>query len=233
MSNDTHIRSHPHHTYRSSHLCCGIWALGTLQERKNRKWPYVPSPCVYLWSFFSLHFSYIKIIIQQETPTKSPLSWETQVKVFSNLAFIQHKYIFSLKKKKNSNCVCSLLFLCVYPFITWNICVHLPLVCFAAAHQCILDKATSAAMDPKAIMEGPTTAELAASQRVRNPSTAAVTQPHWDPSPRVVWTAVFIYKDKDGWRKHLIRERAHFKQKPENQAERWESFGNLLDFTRT
>lgn len=27
MSNDTHIRSHPHHTYRSSHLCCGIWAL--------------------------------------------------------------------------------------------------------------------------------------------------------------------------------------------------------------
>lgn len=27
MSNDTHIRSHPHHTYRSSHLCCGSWAL--------------------------------------------------------------------------------------------------------------------------------------------------------------------------------------------------------------
>lgn len=71
-----------------------------------------------------------------------------------------------------------LLFLYVYPFITWNICVHLPPVRFTAAHQCILDKPTSAATDPKAIMEGPTTTELAASQGVRNPSTAAVTQPH-------------------------------------------------------
>lgn len=122
------------------------------------------------------------------------------------------------------------LFLYVYTFSTWNICVHLPPVCFTAAHQCILDKLTSAAMDPKAIMESPTTAELAASQGVRNPSTAAVTQPHWDPSPRVVWTAVFIYKDKDGWRKHLIRERAHFKHKPENQAEKWESVRNLTGF---
>lgn len=134
--------------------------------------------CLPLIFFLPTFFFYIKIIIQQEALTKSPLSLETEVKVISNLSFIQHKYIFSLEKKENSNCVCSLLFLYVYPFITWNICVHLPLVCFAAAHQCILDKATSAAMDPKAIMEGPTTAELAASQGVRNPSTAAVTQPH-------------------------------------------------------
>lgn len=65
--------------------------------------------------FFLLTFFLHKNGDRQETLTKSPLSFETQVKLSSNLAFLQHKNIISLKKKKiRIVCVCSVtVFKCV------------------------------------------------------------------------------------------------------------------------
>lgn len=68
--------------------------------------------------------------------------------------------------------------ICLFPSLTWDICVHFPHLSITAAHQCIIYNPASTALDPIAIMEAPTTAELATSHGVRNPPTAAVTQPH-------------------------------------------------------
>lgn len=68
--------------------------------------------------------------------------------------------------------------ICVSPLLTWDICMHFPPLGSTAAHQCIIYNPASAALHPIAIMEAPTTAELAAFHGVRNPPTAAVTQPH-------------------------------------------------------
>lgn len=56
--------------------------------------------------------------------------------------------------------------------------MHFPPLSITAAHQCIIHNPASTASDPIAIMEAPTTAELAAFRGVRNPPAAAVTQPH-------------------------------------------------------
>lgn len=68
--------------------------------------------------------------------------------------------------------------ICVFPSLTWGICMHFPPLSITAAHQYIIYNPASTALDPIAIMETPTTAELAAFHGVRNPPTAAVAQPH-------------------------------------------------------
>lgn len=89
------------------------------------------------------------------------------------------------------------------PLLTWFIFMHLPLRSITTAHQDVIYYPASTALSPIAIMQAPTAAKLAACHGIRNPPTAAVTGPHRDPALRVVRTAVFIYKDKDRWRKGL------------------------------
>jgi len=62
--------------------------------------------------------------------------------------------------------------------LTWSIFTHFPPLGITAAHQGIVYNPASTALDPIAIIEAPTAAELAACHGVRNPPTAAVTQPH-------------------------------------------------------
>lgn len=128
-------------------------------------------------------------------------------------------------------------FVWVRPSLTWGICVHFPPLCITTAHQCIIHHPASTALDPIAIMQAPTTAELATFHRVRNPPTAAVTQPHWDPALWVVRTAVFIYEDKDRWRKHLNKmEKNRLRSSGKDQIPRKSkrvAIWNLLVFTWT
>lgn len=56
--------------------------------------------------------------------------------------------------------------------------MHFPPLSITTAHQSIVYNLASAAPNPIAIMKAPTTADLAPVHGVRNPPTAAVTQPH-------------------------------------------------------
>ena len=67
---------------------------------------------------------------------------------------------------------------CMFNSLTWNVRMHFSSLSITATHQCIIYNLASATLDPIAIMEAPTTAELAAFCGVRNSPTAAVTQPH-------------------------------------------------------
>lgn len=111
MSNDTHIRSHPHHTYRSSHLCCGIWALwdtaGEEEWEMTLRSFTMCVPCVRF--FFLLMFFLYKNDDVSRDSDKIPFRSVKQVKLFSNSVFIQHKISIYLEKK-NSNLACSVIF---------------------------------------------------------------------------------------------------------------------------
>lgn len=77
--------------------------------------------------------------------------------------------------------------------------MHHSLFKITTANKRLIDNPASTTLEPIAIMEGPITAELATSKRVRNSPTAAVTKAHRDPALYVVRAAVFIYTDKDSW----------------------------------
>lgn len=99
MSNDTHIRSHPHHTYRSSHLCCGIWALwDTAGEEEWEMTLRSFTMCVPQSFFFLLIFFLYKNDDMTRDPVKVLFRSAKQVKLFSNSAFIQHRISISLEK---------------------------------------------------------------------------------------------------------------------------------------
>lgn len=114
---------------------------------------------------------------------------------------IYSKWIFyellSTIRKSKRKLVIDLFFSKYVPTLTWNVFVYFPTLSISTAHQGIIYKPASTALNPIAIMKAPTAAELAACHGVRNPPTASVTQPHGDSALQVVRTAVFIYKDKD------------------------------------
>lgn len=110
MSNDTHIRSHPHHTFRSSHLCRGIWALwdtaGEEEWEMTLRSFTMCVPCVSF--FFLLIFFLYKNDDMTRDSDKVLFRTAKQVKLFSNSVFIQHK--ISIYLEKNSNLACSVIF---------------------------------------------------------------------------------------------------------------------------
>lgn len=178
------------HTYTHTHspICAEVsGCFGTLQGRKKGRRPHVPAPCVSLLSsliFFSVSFTY------------------NTASVIRRLNYLLIIYKYKVFYPEGWAVLPT-----GDPSLTCVICVHLPSLSITTAHHSIMYNSASTALEPIAIVEAATTAELAKFLRVRNPPTAAVTQPHGDPALRVVRTAVFIYRDKDRWGEHFNNSR--------------------------